>query len=140
MVLLSSVDRPTFVGAHGPRIVEKGWGREIIFADTEDYAGKILEIRPLGRMSMHFHVEKHETWYCLSGYIEVRYYDTFKGSEHTRDLKPGDCWTNPQGFPHQVFNHSPELAVIVEASTRDQSADNYRIAPGDSQRPELGET
>jgi hypothetical protein len=39
--------------------VEKGWGKEVIFASNEMYAGKFLQFSGIGsKMSMHFHKEK----------------------------------------------------------------------------------
>ena len=48
-------------------IVEKGWGREIIFVNNEEYCGKILQFNKGKKFSMHYHILKKETWYVSKG-------------------------------------------------------------------------
>ena len=45
---------------HKVEIKEKPWGREIWFAHTEKYAGKILEIAKGHRYSLQYHEKKQE--------------------------------------------------------------------------------
>ena len=44
-----------------PEIKLKPWGREIWFAHTEKYAGKILEVTKGNRYSLQYHEKKIET-------------------------------------------------------------------------------
>ena len=44
-------------------IVEKGWGKEIIFVNNDDYCGKLLCFEKGKKFSMHYHILKRETWY-----------------------------------------------------------------------------
>lgn len=48
-------------------IIEKGWGYEEIFVTNDRYCGKRLLFNKGGRFSMHFHIDKLETWNVLSG-------------------------------------------------------------------------
>lgn len=48
-------------------IVEKPWGREVIWALTERYVGKVLEVRAGQSLSRQFHRIKDETMCLLSG-------------------------------------------------------------------------
>ncbi|MFA4891474.1 MAG: hypothetical protein WC604_03980 [Candidatus Gracilibacteria bacterium] len=50
-----------------PEIKLKPWGREIWFAHTDKYAGKILEIKKGHRYSLQYHEHKEETQYILKG-------------------------------------------------------------------------
>ena len=50
-----------------PKIVEKPWGREIWYAHTAHYAGKVLEVTAGQRLSLQKHNIKEETLYLLSG-------------------------------------------------------------------------
>ena len=52
-----------------PKEVEKCWGHEIWLANNKenDYCGKILFIKEGESTSMHYHENKHETFYVLSG-------------------------------------------------------------------------
>jgi quercetin dioxygenase-like cupin family protein len=113
--------------------VEKAWGREVIFASTDDYCGKYLIFSKAGnKFSMHFHREKDETWNVLQGsfLLEVIDTKTAKRAEHT--LKRGDTWRNEPLLPHRL-TALEDNSIIIEVSTADSVEDNYRILPGDSQ-------
>lgn len=114
-------------------IVEKGWGREIIFANNKDYCGKLLVFDKKGaKGSMHFHMIKHETWYVQQGSFIVKYIDTKNANVLAQTLKTGDVWVNNQGAPHQL-EALEDNSIIFEVSTADYSTDSYRVFPGDSQ-------
>ena len=113
-------------------IVKKGWGHENIWATNDKYCGKMLHFNAGAEFSMHFHAIKDETWYVLDGEFIVRYIDTADASLHEKTLSVGDIWHNPPLRPHQLF--CVEQGMICEVSTEDSAEDNYRIAPGDSQR------
>ena len=81
---------------------------------------------------MHFHAQKDETWYILSGLFFVRWIDTKTAEEQIEYLKPGDTWHNPPLVPHQLI--CQEAGTIIEVSTPDSVEDNYRVAKGDSQK------
>src|SRR5262245_9295488 len=49
------------------RRVKKPWGHEIIWAETEHYAGKILHVRAGHSLSLQYHEVKHESWLIQSG-------------------------------------------------------------------------
>ena len=44
-----------------PRRVEKPWGHELIWAETEEYVGKTLHIRAGEALSLQYHEQKDET-------------------------------------------------------------------------------
>ena len=50
-----------------PRRVEKPWGYELIWAETDRYVGKILHVRAGEALSLQYHETKDETIYLLSG-------------------------------------------------------------------------
>jgi quercetin dioxygenase-like cupin family protein len=84
------------------------------------------------RFSMHFHREKDETWYVLSGKFVVRYIDTATAAILEKELNQGDTWHNPPLLPHQLVCLTQ--GTIIEVSTADSVEDNYRVQPGDSQK------
>ena len=112
--------------------VEKGWGHEFIFASNDKYCGKLLKFNKDARFSMHFHSEKDETWFVMSGRFLIKYIDTKDASQHEAEIKEGDVWHNPPLFPHQVI--CLEEGVLIEVSTPDSVEDNYRVMKGDSQK------
>jgi mannose-6-phosphate isomerase-like protein (cupin superfamily) len=111
--------------------VEKGWGNETIFATNDKYCGKLLTFKENAKFSMHFHSEKDETWYVLSGAFVVEWIDTKDASRHEKILNVGDVWHNPPLVPHRLTCHAE--GTIIEVSTPDSIQDNYRVLPGDSQ-------
>jgi mannose-6-phosphate isomerase-like protein (cupin superfamily) len=112
--------------------VEKGWGHELIWATNEHYCGKLLKFNKGAKFSMHFHAEKDESWYVLSGLFRIRFIETTDASMHETVLKEGGVWRNRPLQPHQV--ECLEEGVIIEVSTPDSVEDNYRVLPGDSQK------
>lgn len=55
-----------------PRRVEKPWGYELIWADTELYVGKILHVNAGEALSVQMHERKDETLHLLSGRLILR--------------------------------------------------------------------
>lgn len=112
--------------------VPKGWGSELIFATTDKYCGKLLKFNQGAKFSMHFHSEKDESWYVLSGSFIVKYINTKDATILTQTLNEGDVWRNAPLLPHQLI--CLEAGTIIEVSTPDSVEDNYRVMPGDSQK------
>lgn len=112
--------------------IEKGWGHELIWATNDKYCGKLLHFHQGSKFSMHFHKEKEETWYVLSGVFTVKWIDTKDATENIVILKPGDTWHNEPCKPHQII--CEHEGTIIEVSTPDSVEDNYRVAKGDSQQ------
>ena len=112
--------------------VEKGWGHELIWVTNDKYCGKMMNFNKGAKFSMHFHAEKDEAWYVLSGEFLVRWIDTKTADIHEKILKTGDTWHNPPLMPHQVICYSE--GTILEVSTPDSVEDNYRVFKGDSQQ------
>jgi quercetin dioxygenase-like cupin family protein len=81
---------------------------------------------------MHFHAEKDETWYVLSGKFEVKYIMTENAEMKSQTLEVGSVWRNEPLEPHQII--CLEEGTIIEVSTPDSVEDNYRVLPGDSQK------
>lgn len=113
-------------------VVPKGWGSEVIWATNEQYCGKMMNFNTGARFSMHFHAEKDETWYVLSGKFEVEYIDTQDASIHKKFLGEGSVWHNAPLIPHRLI--CLEAGTVIEVSTPDSVEDNYRVLPGDSQK------
>tara|TARA_R110000803_G_scaffold63368_7_gene124003 strand:+ start:604 stop:945 length:342 start_codon:yes stop_codon:yes gene_type:complete len=53
------------------RKIEKPWGYEEVWAETDKYVGKILTILPNHRLSLQYHEKKEETIYVLEGKLIV---------------------------------------------------------------------
>jgi mannose-6-phosphate isomerase len=116
---MSGLDSPNFDGldrwAFEPRRVEKPWGWELIWADTELYAGKILFVRAGHSLSLQFHNEKDESWYVEAGRATLELGDTGQGPLNTEVIAAGACFRYRPGTVHRVT--ALEDTTIVEVST-----------------------
>lgn len=109
-------------------IVPKGWGREIIFVNNDEYCGKILCFDKGKKFSMHFHIRKKETWYVSKGKFILVWIDTLNGITYTEYLNVGDVITNERGEPHQLI--ALEDSEVFEVSTKHYDEDSFRIWKG----------
>ena len=115
------------------QIKEKPWGREIWFAHTAGYAGKILEVKKGKRLSLQYHEKKTETQYILSGKIKMTL-GKDKNELEELVLNPGDKYDI---FPYTIHRiEALEDATIFEVST-DELHDVVRIED-DFGRPDRG--
>lgn len=112
--------------------VEKGWGSELIWVSNDYYCSKFLNFNSGARFSMHFHSNKIETWYVLSGKFEIETIDTKTAEVHSKVLAVGDVHHNDPLVPHRII--CLEAGTIIEVSTPDSVEDNYRVGKGDSQK------
>jgi mannose-6-phosphate isomerase-like protein (cupin superfamily) len=106
------------VGEPGPeaatRRVDKPWGHELIWADTDRYAGKILVIETGKRLSLQVHEQKDESILILSG--RLRFHHGPAGDRlETTELGPGDHRRIPVGMVHRF--EAIERCELIEVST-----------------------
>lgn len=111
--------------------VEKGWGHELVIANSEKYCGKVMHFHQGARFSMHYHIRKTETWYVASGQFEFRWIDTESADMKTQILNVGDIVTNEIGQPHQLI--CLREGDVFEVSTQHFDSDSYRVMKGNSQ-------
>lgn len=110
-----------------PKHVDKEWGYERWLANNlqHNYCGKILHINAGHKFSMHFHSDKHETFYILSGRCDLHLIDTETSEVSTIQLNEGDCYEIDQLVPHQV--EAIDDCDIIESSTFHRDEDSYRV-------------
>ncbi len=95
------------------RTVQKPWGREEIFAETERYAGKLLFLNAGQSLSLQYHETKDETLYVLEG--EMRLLVGVEGQMRELTLGPGCAHRITPGTRHRL--RSDRGCVIVEVSS-----------------------
>jgi mannose-6-phosphate isomerase len=114
-----SVDSPNFESldrwAFAPRRVEKPWGWELIWADTELYVGKILFVRTGHSLSLQFHNEKDESWYVESGKATLELGEAGQGILNREVIGAGASFRYRPGTVHRVT--ALEDTTILEVST-----------------------
>ena len=113
-------------------LVPKGWGNELIIENNEMYCGKLLRFKGGFKFSMHYHMDKDETWYVEEGEFIYRWIDTETAEIKKRELKVGEVVRQLPGQPHQL--EAITDGVIFEVSTQHKDSDSYRVLKGDSQR------
>ena len=94
------------------RVVEKPWGFELIWAETENYVGKLLHINAKQRLSLQYHSQKEETVFVTHGEL-LNYTDIESPPQRI-----------PEGQslhvkPNQVhrFGAGAEYVELIEVST-----------------------
>jgi len=92
--------------------VEKPWGYEIIWAQTDDYVGKLLHINSGHRLSKQYHKVKEETIYVLRGVL-YNYNDA--GEKHR--LVPGESFHVSPGQVHRFEAGGTTAVELMEVST-----------------------
>ena len=114
------------------KFIHKGWGHELHIENNQDYCAKLLVFHRGKKFSMHYHLDKYETWYVREGEFKFTWIDPSDASRVTEKLKSGDIVTIYQGIAHQL--EALTDGVIFETSTHDKIKDSYRVEKGDSQR------
>lgn len=95
-------------------IKPKPWGREVWFAHTDRYAGKILEVKKGHRLSLQIHEKKMETQYLYKGKIKL-YLGENENALDEILLSPGESIDIPAGTIHRI--EALEDSEIFEVST-----------------------
>ena len=97
-----------------PRKVDKPWGYELIYAETDRYAGKVLFVKQGEQLSLQYHRVKDETMYLYSGRARFEMGDS-EGNTETMELSAGDACHIEPGRRHRVL--ALEDCSILEVST-----------------------
>ena len=100
--------------------VDKIWGSEEWIVNTKDYCGKILNLKKGFRGSIHYHKNKHETFYLLEGKVLLELGDELK----KKILSVGDSVILEPGTKHR-FTPLKD-SKIIEFSTHHEDSDTYR--------------
>jgi mannose-6-phosphate isomerase-like protein (cupin superfamily) len=114
-----SIDSPNLEGLDrwqvDPRKIEKPWGWELVWAEAEDYVGKILFVKAGGSLSLQFHRVKDESWYVQSGRAELQLGEPGDAVLNTEVVGPGMCFRYRPGTVHRL--RAIEDTTIFEVST-----------------------
>ena len=97
-----------------PRRVDKPWGHEEIWAHTDKYVGKILQLETGKRLSFQYHEVKDEWIQVLSGRLLLTL-ENDAGVIEDRELGPGEGAHVPVGRRHRYT--AIETCRMIEVST-----------------------
>ena len=112
-------DSPNLEGldrwAFEPKRVEKPWGWELIWAESDYYAGKLLFVKTGGALSLQFHREKDESWLVQSGRAKLELGDVGETVLREEVVGAGAAFHYEPGTVHRVT--AIEDTTILEVST-----------------------
>jgi mannose-6-phosphate isomerase-like protein (cupin superfamily) len=97
------------------RRVEKPWGHELIWAETDRYVAKVLFIRQGQRLSRQYHEHKDETFLVESGEMALEL--GRPPAVETRVMNPGDVFHCTPGTVHRMVGRTD--VRVFEVSTAD---------------------
>jgi mannose-6-phosphate isomerase len=97
-----------------PRRVEKPWGWELVWAESEAYVGKLLFVRAGQALSLQYHEVKDEAWLVQEGRATLELGEV-GGPLETVEISKGDAFRYRPGTVHRVT--ATEDLLIVEVST-----------------------
>lgn len=95
------------------RRVDKPWGHELIWAETERYVGKLLHIREGQRLSRQFHQVKDETLLVQAGEMDLELGPP--ESLERRRMRAGDAFHVKPGTIHRMIAVTD--VDVIEVST-----------------------
>jgi mannose-6-phosphate isomerase len=95
------------------RRVEKPWGHEIVWAETDRYVGKILHITKGQSLSRQYHNKKDETFLVQQGQMDL---EVGQGAEiRILRMGPGDAFHCTPKTVHRMVATSD--VDVIEVST-----------------------
>lgn len=98
----------------GARRVEKPWGYELIWAETDLYVGKLLHVRAGEALSLQYHEKKDETIYVLTGEVRLLAGPSVDDMEELLMVE-GDRFHTRPGTVHRMI--AVQDSDLLEAST-----------------------
>jgi mannose-6-phosphate isomerase len=108
---LETLDRWAF----DVRRVEKPWGHELIWAQTDTYVGKVLFVKAGHSLSLQFHREKDESWLVQSGRAKLELGDAGETVLVEEVVQAGAAFRYRPGTVHRVT--AIDDTIILEVST-----------------------
>jgi mannose-6-phosphate isomerase len=113
------VDSPNLEGldawAFEPRRVDKPWGYELIWAESEQYVGKVLFVKAGESLSLQFHRVKDESWLVQSGRAKLELGSAGDAVLKVEVISAGATFRFRPGTVHRVT--ALEDTTILEVST-----------------------
>ena len=115
-----SLDSPNLIDldrwATEARRVDKPWGWELVWAETEQYVGKVLFVKTGESLSLQFHRVKDECWYVYSGRAKLELGDAGEAALKEEIVAAPAFFRFPPGTVHRVT--AIEDTTIIEVSTQ----------------------
>lgn len=115
MSTLRAVSDAVTSARRSPRRVDKPWGHELIWAETEAYVGKVLFVEAGRSLSLQYHRVKDESWMVDDGRGRLELGSREDGALTKITIEAGDCFRYRPGTLHRVTAVTD--LRIIEVST-----------------------
>jgi oxalate decarboxylase len=109
------------------RIQDGGWARQVTEADfaiSEAVSGVNMRLGPGGIRELHWHLAA-EWGYMTNGFCRVTVLDP-QGRAYVQDVKEGDLWYFPAGYPHSLQGLGPAGCEFRSSSTTGSNLNTTR--------------
>ena len=101
-------------------IKETEYGYEIVWTDNEYYCSKILVFEKSDKQTrLHFHKDKHKSWFVNAGKFLVTWIDTTDGKAYSKELPEGSVFEVPALLPVKLQSLESNSAM-AECSSNNQ--------------------
>ena len=114
-----SLDSPNLIDlerwATEARRVDKPWGWELVWAETDQYVGKVLFVKAGESLSLQFHRVKDESWYLYAGLAKLELGDAGQAALKEEVVSAPAFFRFQPGTVHRVS--AIEDTTIIEVST-----------------------
>jgi mannose-6-phosphate isomerase-like protein (cupin superfamily) len=97
------------------RRVDKPWGYELIWAQTDTYCGKLLFVKAGHSLSLQFHRQKDEAWLIHSGRARIELGNVGETVLKEEVVGAGAAFHYAPGTVHRIT--AVEDTTIIEVST-----------------------
>lgn len=97
-----------------PRKIDKPWGWELVWAEAEDYVGKLLFVRAGESLSLQYHELKDESWLVQDGRALLELGEVGHDLE-TFEISRGDAFRFRPRTVHRIT--AIEDTLVIEVST-----------------------
>ena len=115
------------------------WGFEIVWANNENYVGKLLVFSEAGKSTeLAFHKTRKKSWFVNAGSFKFTFIDVKTGQVTEAILEEGKTVDLGELSPHRLEALANE-SIIFEVGMPDDTDDVYRLTPDTSQTPPAGQ-
>jgi mannose-6-phosphate isomerase len=97
-----------------PRRVDKPWGWELVWAESDEYVGKLLFVRAGESLSLQYHERKDESWLVQEGRARLELGEV-GGALEELEIVPGEAFRFRPRTVHRVT--ALEDTLVIEVST-----------------------
>jgi mannose-6-phosphate isomerase-like protein (cupin superfamily) len=97
-----------------PRRVDKPWGWELVWAETDKYAGKLIFVRAGEALSLQLHEVKEESWLVREGRALLEL-GSAEDELEEREIVAGEAYHLLPGTIHRLT--AVEDTLVIEVST-----------------------